>query len=257
MPDIAQLMEFANKKGDGLLSLEEFGELLREPEIVSQTLKEQDIDYMEDVPKQANMVCDDASCSLSPDGGPASLVLKRNVSYQRLTLTPEYEQLYAAEEAMRLKKQHEVEQELELAKAEKIAREIERKEIEESQARDWKQIQEMRKMMAMEERWVRTYNPTRSHIEVCGDPNTRSLSKPALFVFSFRLASCAPSRTSRPPTFVLFVSLSVRPTPIASKSTCMTLRIRVMQMMGRPSGSARHAHTTMISQRPCVRYAMP
>ena len=158
MEDIAELMAFANRKGDGLLSLEEFTELLREPEIVSQTTKENDdnLNSKDNAALKSSMMELDESPSPSPDTDlppPMPHALKRNVSTTRLTLTPEYERLYLAEEALRLKKQQEVEQELEMAKAEKLAREMERKELEESQARDWKAIQEMRKLAAFEEKW--------------------------------------------------------------------------------------------------------
>ena len=158
MDDVHQLMDFANKKGDGLLSLDEFTELLRPPEIVSQTALGDDAATINVEDSKARMEIDGDDAKIDEADGdmpPASTgLLKRNVSSTRLTLNPVYERLYAEEEEARRKKADAAEAEAAMARADKIAREIEAREIAESQARDWLEIQAARRAAAVEERWT-------------------------------------------------------------------------------------------------------
>jgi thiol-disulfide isomerase/thioredoxin len=152
MEDVAQLMTFANKKGDGLMDYEEFAELLREPEIHSQTGKHNDgMNDLQTVKDPSRMDVDGEEDALPSLPVP---LMQRQVSATRLQLSPEYQRLYHEEESLRARKQAEAESAVEMARMDKLAREIEKKELEEAQARDWKEIQEMRKLAAMEERWT-------------------------------------------------------------------------------------------------------
>jgi Ca2+-binding EF-hand superfamily protein len=158
MEDVQQLMLFANKKGDGLLSLDEFIELLREPEIVSQTFAGDDVSTNAiQSPRDIDRREIDGADAPTDEDMPSvtsSLLLKRTISTTRLTLTPAYERLYAEEETARRKKSEDAEKEAAMARAEKIARDLEQQQLAEQQARDWRFIQEQRKAAAIEERWT-------------------------------------------------------------------------------------------------------
>jgi Ca2+-binding EF-hand superfamily protein len=160
MSDVSQLMEFANKKADGLLSLDEFTDLLREPEIVSQTLQSEDVAMAaaQQQGQQSPVEIDgeDAADEEDEEMPPASstLPLKRTVSTTRLTLNPVYEQLYEQEESERKRKADQAEAEAAMARADKAARDLEQQQLAEQQARDWQFIQAQRKAAAAEERWT-------------------------------------------------------------------------------------------------------
>ena len=153
-------MDFANKKGDGLLSLEEFTELLREPEVVSQTNLGDDAATAAHEDRASRMQIDGDDMKEESDMSPASsasacsLQLKRTVSSTRLTLNATYERLYAEEEESRKRKADALEAEAAMARADKLAREIEAKELAAENARDWKAFQEIRRSAALEERWT-------------------------------------------------------------------------------------------------------
>jgi hypothetical protein len=156
MQDVHQLMDFANKKGDGLLDLDEFCELLREPEIVSQTTAGDDVATAQSASSSERREIDgaDAPDEDMPPAAASSLHLKRQISSTRLTLSPAYERLYAEEETARKKKADDAEKEAAMARADKVAREMEQQQLAEQQARDWREIQELRKAAAVEERWT-------------------------------------------------------------------------------------------------------
>ena len=171
-------MEFANRKNDGLLSFDEFTELLRPPEIVSQTALGDAAATLEaeaaaaDELRLASAAAADGSGRMDIDGdsdsgsesgsGSGSVsgfapslcpALRRGVSSTRLTLSPAYARLYEEEESARRRKASALEAAAAMALADKAARDLEQRLLAEEQARDWRLLQELRRAEAAEDRW--------------------------------------------------------------------------------------------------------
>jgi len=149
--DVQQLMDFGNAKRDGLMSSEEWMELLREPELVAYTGKEA---YRQDrMQIDEGMEEEEDEDTLPSSMGARSPTFQRTISTTRLVLTPEYEKLYEEEERVRKQRIEQAEAEAAAEAADKAARELERKQLEEAQARDWQMIQEMRRAEAASSSW--------------------------------------------------------------------------------------------------------
>ena len=171
-----RLMEFANRKNDGLLSFDEFTELLRPPEIVSQTALGDAAATLEaeaaaadelrlasaavadgsgrmDIDADSDSESGSGSGSVSGSAPSVCPALRRAVSSTRLTLSPAYARLYEEEESARRRKADALEAAAAMALADKAARHLEQRLLSEEQARDWRLLQELRRAEAAEDRW--------------------------------------------------------------------------------------------------------